>query len=134
MRNSVGKNTGGYSNRNMETFFRQCRTDFPLIPYGVANTANLLIKYGEFADQTRRICLPNTASLLTKYGEFALWLDADGESNPNQSLQHWLPGAAARGHSCPASTISTTRSVRRSLPFGSYFFVSDAPKAHANAW
>lgn len=36
-------------------------------------------------------------------------------------------------HICPDSTISTTRSVRRSVFSGSYFFVRLAPKAQAKA-
>ena len=39
-----------------------------------------------------------------------------------------------RFYSCPDSTMSTTRSVRRSVFSGSYFFVRLAPKAHAKAW
>ena len=37
-------------------------------------------------------------------------------------------------HNCPASTRRTTRSVRRSLPSGSYSFFNDAPNIHANVW
>ena len=33
---------------------------------------------------------------------------------------------------CPASTISTTRSVRRSTPLASYSFFSEAPNPQAN--
>lgn len=36
-------------------------------------------------------------------------------------------------HSCPDSTISTTRSVSRSVFSGSYFFVRLAPNAQAKA-
>ena len=36
-------------------------------------------------------------------------------------------------YSCPASTISTTRSVSRSVPSGSYCFFRLAPNAQANA-
>jgi len=45
-----------------------------------------------------------------------------------------VTGRPARRHSCPASTSSTTRSVRRSVLSGSYFFVRLAPNAHAKAW
>ena len=38
-----------------------------------------------------------------------------------------------RTYSCPASTISTTLSVRRSMPSGSYFLVRLAPNSMANA-
>ena len=37
-------------------------------------------------------------------------------------------------YSCPLSTMRTTRSVRRSVFSGSYFFVRLAPKAQAKAW
>ena len=39
-----------------------------------------------------------------------------------------------RAYNCPASTILTTRSVRRSVPSASYSFISEAPKVQAKAW
>ncbi len=38
---------------------------------GKPNSLKLLTKVAEFADQSRRICLPKSPSLLTKVAEFA---------------------------------------------------------------
>lgn len=44
-----------------------------------------------------------------------------------------FPISRILNYSCPDSTISTTRSVSRSVFSGSYFFVRLAPKAQAKA-
>jgi|GEM_PF-5398652 len=51
------------------------------------------------------------------------------------SVYYYLDGRIIiiRTYSCPASTISTTLSVRRSMPSGSYFLVRLAPNSMANA-